>query len=126
MACAYAVVKYLIDNNIVEHAAEMESVIKNEMQILLEEMDSCVAQARIYGMAGCIDLMNPETMDILCSTNEAHPKAIELKKNLNKNGVISMVRGPVVHITPPLIAQPDDIKYGFQLLKKSLKQTFGT
>eukprot|EP01084_Bolivina_argentea_P053433 98087_1 len=125
MACAYSVIKYMCDNNILIHVNKMEKIIKNEMQLLLDnDINNCIAQARIYGMAGCIDLMNPETMDILCSTNEIHPKAIQLKKNLNKNGFISLIKGPVVHITPPLISNENDIKYGFDLLRKSLNETF--
>ena len=124
MSCAYAVVKYLVDNDIVGHAAKMESVMEREMQSLLDDYGDCVAQARVFGMAGCIDIRNPETEDIICSTNETHPKTIELKRNLNKHGVISIVKGPVVHVTPPLIAQPEDIQYGFSMLRKSLDDTF--
>lgn len=124
MACAYATVKYLVDHDIVGHAASMESVIEKEMQSLLNDYTDCVAQARVFGMAGCIDIRNPETQDIICSTNETHPKTIELKRNLNKNGFISIVKGPVVHITPPLIAKPEDIEYGFSVLRKSLDDTF--
>jgi len=124
MACAYAVLKYLMEHDVVGHAARMESVMKEEMQTLLEELPECVAQARCYGMAGCIDVMNPETGDIICSTNETHAKTAQLKKRLNANGLITLVKGPVVHITPPLISQPDDIRYGFSLLAKSLRETF--
>jgi len=125
LSCAYAVDKYLIDHNIVEHVQKMEKVIEKEMQSLIDDEENVsVAQGRVYGMGGCIDLMNPETMDILCSTNEQHPKCMELKKNFNKNGVISIIKGPVVHITPPLISQPEDIEYGFKMLKKSLWETF--
>ena len=124
MACAYSVVKYLLDHKIIDHVGRMENVIKDEMQSLLDDMPDKVAQARVYGMAGCIDIMNPETMDIICSTNEVHEKTKELKKNLNKNGLISLVKGPVLHITPPLISQPEDIQYGFSLIRKSLEETF--
>ena len=125
LACAYAVVKYLVDNNIVEHVQKMEKVIENEMQKLINDDENVsVAQGRVYGMGGCIDLMNPDTMDILCSTNEQHPLGMELKKNFNKNGVISIIKGPVVHIAPPLISKPEDIEYAFSMLKKSLWETF--
>ena len=124
MACAYGVVKYLLDYKIIDHVNKMEGVILKEMQSLLDDMNDCVAQARVYGMAGCIDIMNPETMDIICSTNEVHEKTKEFKRNLTNNGLISLVKGPVMHITPPLISQPEDIKYGFKLIRKSLEQTF--
>lgn len=124
MACAYAVVKYLVDHDIVGHAQNMEPVIEREMQRVLDDYEDCVAQARLFGMAGCVDIQNPETQQIICNTNEVHPKTAELKRNLNKNGFISIVKGPVVHLTPPLIAQPEDIEYGFSLLRKSLDDTF--
>lgn len=124
MACAYSVVKYLVDHDIVGHAANMEKVMEQQMQSLLDDYPECVAQARVFGMAGCIDVQNPETMDIICSTNETHAKTVELKRNLNKHGLISIVKGPVVHLTPPLIAQPEDIEYGFSVLRKALDDTF--
>ena len=124
LSCAYGVVKYMIDNKIVKHAENMEKIILNELEKLMEENSNCIAQARINGMAGCIDIMNPETNDIICTTNEVHPKMIELKRNLFNNGFVSLVRGPLVHIAPPLISKPEDIKYGFDILNKSLHETF--
>eukprot|EP01084_Bolivina_argentea_P053432 98085_1 len=124
MACGYAVIKYIIDHGIVDHVKNMESVIANEMEQLINNSNNSVAQGRVHGMAGCIDVMDPKTMDIICSTNEVHPKMMELRTKLNENGMMTFVRGPIVHIAPPLISTPQDIEYGFSILQKSLKQVF--
>lgn len=124
LACAYEVVKYLVDEKIVEHSQAMEEVMIKHASKMIEESNGIVRSYRVHGMAGCVDINDPSTNDIICDFHETHPMMQELRKQFNENGMISLVRGPFVHTCPPLIAKEEDIEYGFDILSKSIQQVF--
>ena len=125
LQCGYECIKYMIDNNLIQKSQENELIIKKYMIKMLSELKyDCIYQMRITGMGGCIDIKDPNTGNIICNFNETSEIMLKLRKLLYKYNVSTMMRGPLIHITPPLIANENDIKYGFDGITKALNELF--
>ena len=126
LAAGYATVKYIIDNKIIEHVANMESEMIERMNYLANE-SKCkdyIKAARVIGFGGAIDIANPDTGDVICNFNDVHPTMTKLKQRFIANGLFGLSRGPIVHCCPPLIATEKDLDYGFKILEKSIPEAF--
>lgn len=121
MACAtgYAVIKYILDNEIPAHVKKMESVLGAGLQRLVDKRVSA-KQARVIGLAGGIDIagINGDSIMHMHQTNDA---VNYLKKNLRDNGLITLMRGHHLHCTPPLIINEAEINQGIDILDNCLE-----
>ncbi len=94
------------------------------MQECIENTPS-LKQGRIIGMGGCLDLDTPKVMGVDPSYNIAHPKIVEMKDKFKKFGLSTMVRGNfLIHCCPPLVAEKEDLEFGFEAMSKALNETF--
>lgn len=117
MAAAYANVKYLLDNDIVQNAANMESVMAEEMSRIVEKHPT-VKAARIVGLAGGLDMQNPND-----GTFMPGPEVLKFRKmmrDLPGKGLITLSRDHFVHTTPPLNSTEEQIREGWDVMDRAL------
>jgi adenosylmethionine-8-amino-7-oxononanoate aminotransferase len=120
MACAYECVKVMLKENVVDHVAKLDPVMKSQLQLLKDKHPS-VKQVRAIGLFGCLDLMNPKTGTLLQQLHEAPSGAgLVFKKALDTEGLYGMVRLPFLHCAPPLIISEAELLEGFQGVDRAL------
>eukprot|EP00490_Sorites_sp_Unknown_P001878 CAMPEP_0114672844 /NCGR_PEP_ID=MMETSP0191-20121206/43607_1 /TAXON_ID=126664 /ORGANISM="Sorites sp." /LENGTH=303 /DNA_ID=CAMNT_0001936179 /DNA_START=627 /DNA_END=1535 /DNA_ORIENTATION=+ len=121
LACAYENVKWILDNNVIENAKNMEEVMLKNMEKLKQKNPDNILQYRCIGLGGAFDLKHPETGDHIAHPNEIHPAMMKLKKTFWKNGLMTIVKGGLVHCAPPLIVNEEEIEEAFDIFDKSIK-----
>mmetsp|Transcript_3918 Transcript_3918/g.5611 ORF Transcript_3918/g.5611 Transcript_3918/m.5611 type:complete len:519 (+) Transcript_3918:196-1752(+) len=116
VACGYAVVKYVIENDIPARAKSMEATLAEGLSRLVANHKSA-KQARVIGLAGGVDLGGLDGSSLM-QMHETHPAVGFFKNRLKEEGLITLVRGHHMHCTPPLIISEDEISYGIDILDK--------
>jgi len=120
MACAYEVLKYLVQHDLPAKAAALEPVMIEEMSGLVERHPS-VRQARCVGLFGCLDLVDPQTGRFVQAFHQQHPvKVAAFKQAMVENGLYGLFRPPLLHCAPPLTISEEQLRDGFARLDKAL------
>ena len=130
LATAYETIKYLLQNNIVQHVQTVALTFRNEME-RLATIHPCIKQYRAIGLFGCFDVhdnngchpklpyQTTNTTD--CSSNDCNMEAYQKYiKAYDDNGLIGLHRYPHIHCAPPLIISDDELHDGFQRLHQAL------
>lgn len=118
MAAAYANLKYIINNNIMDNVVQMERVMKEEMSRLVKKHQA-VRAARVVGLAGGLDIQDKH------GNFATGPKVMELRKiarDLEGCGLVTLSRDQFLHTTPPLNSTEEDIRVGWSILDKALEK----
>jgi len=116
VACGYATVKYILDNDIPNRVKQMEPTLAEGLAHIVSKHKSA-KQARVIGLAGGIDLAGPQG-DSLMHMHQTHPGVAFLRRRLREEGLITLVRGHHMHCTPPLIISESEIAMGIEILDK--------
>jgi len=107
LACAYEVVRKNCVNNLEQKVQNIERIMLQEVDKLIKQ-HRCVAQGRVIGAFGCLDLVNArgESLNLL---GHALPKEGEIvKQSMVKHGLFGLFRSPMMHVCPPLvISEPE-------------------
>eukprot|EP00698_Gefionella_okellyi_P007296 TRINITY_DN1773_c0_g1_i1.p1 TRINITY_DN1773_c0_g1~~TRINITY_DN1773_c0_g1_i1.p1 ORF type:complete len:516 (+),score=149.47 TRINITY_DN1773_c0_g1_i1:47-1549(+) len=120
LASAYASLKVLLEQGLVENAAAMEPVMQKCMTELADK-HPCIKQARVVGLFGVLDLQKNKRGDFIAAVTDAPPPAMAaFKKELLNNGLFTMMRGHNVFTNPPLIINKKQIEDGFAIIDKAL------
>jgi len=116
-AVAYATIKYTLEHDICGHVQKMEPIMKEEMAKFLANHVSA-KNGRVCGLGAGIDLGDKHG-NFLTPMHAPHPGIPLLKQEHIKRGLTTLYRGHVMHATPPLIINEDEIREGFRILDES-------
>jgi len=119
MACAYEQIKYLIKNDVIGNVRRRSPFFEDAMQTVAEN-HPCIKQYRSIGLFGCFDVMNPDGTIPQLQHTPVNKAFVEYKKAFNDNGLIGLLRPPLLHVAPPLIITEEELADGFERLDKAL------
>lgn len=119
MACAYEQIKHLIKNDIVGHVQRLAPVFEEGMQRVAEH-HPCIKQYRSIGLFGCFDTMRPDGFVPQLQHQAVIPPFLAYKKAYNDQGLIGMLRFPLLHVAPPLIITKEELLDGFDRQDRAL------
>lgn len=119
MACAYEQIKHLVKNDIVGHASRMGPVMEQAMKTVAEN-HPCIKQYRSIGLFGCFDVHNPDGTIPQLQHEPVNKAFVEFKKSYIENGLLGLLRPPMIHVAPPLIISEDELLDGFERQDKAL------
>lgn len=122
LATAEAVIGVLLEEKMVENAARMESVMREEMDRLAKKHRS-FKEGRAIGLFGMIDLQKNKQGDPLAPYNGSHPAMAELGKFFLDNGLFTFVRWGSFMCNPPLCISEEDLRAGFAIIDRGLDIT---
>jgi adenosylmethionine-8-amino-7-oxononanoate aminotransferase len=126
VACAYEVIKYTLEADVLGNVKALAPVLEEEMQRLVDEHD-CIRQARTVGLFGGCDIVNttgPDAGNRVSSLAGGGPAADKInlfKKAMKDEGLISLFRNCMIHVAPPLIITEPELRDGFNRLHRALK-----
>lgn len=119
LACAYESVKFMVKEGLPARAAALESVMVEEMEVLVGRHNS-VRQARAIGLFGCLDLVGEDGNMVQQYQDPNPPKVVALRKAMLDEGLIGLFRPPLLHCAPPLVIEESELRDGFKRLDRAL------
>lgn len=119
---AIAAVDVLIEEGLTENAAKLESVAREEMDRLITKHPSA-GEGRAIGLFGMMDLHKNSRGELLSGYNQTHPKANEMAKWLDANGLYVIVRWSNIMCSPPLSITEAELREGYEILDRGLDIT---
>lgn len=117
-AIAEAVIKYTLKHDIIGNVQKMSPIMSAELLKLADKHPS-VKAARCVGLAGGLDLAGKDG-NFLMDMHEAHAGLAHLKNTLRELGLITLIRGHFLHVTPPLTINEEQIHEGIAILDEGL------
>ncbi len=107
-AVSYAVIKYLIDNNISENVEKMGQLALNRMNKWQTEYGDAVADVRGKGLLIMIEFRNEDI-------------ATKVKNECNANGLlVTQTQGIGIRIFPALNIRIDELEEGLQIMEDAI------
>lgn len=125
VACAAAVenLRILVDDGLVENAANMGAYLETRIEEMKERHPS-IGDFRNTGLLGCIELVkNRETREPLVPWN-AKPSEMEptnrMAAKIREAGMFTFVRWNWIFIAPPLIITKEQIDEGLEIISQAV------
>jgi len=122
LAAAEAAIDVLLDEGLVENAAKLQSVMRREMDRLIEKHPSAKA-GRCIGLFGMMDVQKNSQGDLIAPYNGTHPAMKELGKFFLDNGLFTFVRWSHFMCNPPLCITEEQMMEGFAIIDRGLEIT---
>ncbi|OGQ80080.1 MAG: hypothetical protein A2289_21570 [Deltaproteobacteria bacterium RIFOXYA12_FULL_58_15] len=122
LATAEAVLGVLLEEKMVENAAKMEGVMREEMDRLAKKHPS-VKEGRAIGLFGMMDLQKNAKGEPLAPYNGSHPAMNALSKFFIDNGLFTFVRWASFMCNPPLCITEKELRFGFEIIDRGLEIT---
>ena len=122
MATAEAVITVMREEGMIENAAKLEKVMREEMDKLQAKHRS-VLEARCIGLFGMVDLRKNSKNEPLAPYNGAHPAMAKLNKAFLENGLFTFTRWNNFTCNPPLCINEAQLREGFAIIDKCLAIT---
>ena len=122
LAAAEAAINVLLDEGLVENAANLESVMREEMDGLIERHVS-VKEGRALGLFGMVDLQKDAQGTPIAPYNGSHPAMGEFGKFLRDNGLFTFTRWGSFMCNPPLCITEEELREGFAIIDRGLEIT---
>ena len=123
LAAALATIEVMEQDQIVENAAKMGSVMAGHHQELAAKHPS-VGAVRNIGLFGILEIVrNPATGEPMAPFNGSSPEMQALHRYLLDNGVYTILHWNQVMTNPPLTITEDQLAEGFAVLDKALDIT---
>lgn len=116
---AMAVLDVLEEEKLVENAAKLESVMKEEMS-RIQEKHPCVRGHRAIGLFGMIDLGDGNG-GYLAPYNGSHPAMGKLSAFLRDKGLFTFLRWRHIMCNPPLCINEAQLREGYAIIDEGLK-----
>jgi taurine---2-oxoglutarate transaminase len=120
MACAYEQIKFLIKSDVIGNVQRLAPVFERSMMSIAEK-HPCIKQYRSIGLFGCFDVMNPDGSIPQLLHEPATKALLEYKKAYAENGLIGLVRYPLLHVAPPLVISEEELLDGFERQDRALE-----
>jgi len=122
LATAEAVIRVIIDEGLVDKAASMQTVMREEMDRLTEKHPS-VKTGRCIGLFGMMDVQKNAAGDPLVPYNGSHPAMAKFGQALRDNGLFTFVRWSSFMCNPPLVITEEQLREGFAIIDDALAIT---
>ncbi len=122
LAAAEAAINVMIDEELVENAAKMESIMREEMDRLTERHDS-VKEGRALGLFGMMDVQKNADGEPLAPYNGSHPAITKLGQFFRDNGLFTYTRWSSFMCNPPLCINEEQLREGFSIIDRGLEIT---
>jgi taurine--2-oxoglutarate transaminase len=122
MATAEAVITVMREEGMIDNAAKLEKVMREEMDKLQAKHKS-VLEARCIGLFGMIDLRKNSKNEPLAPYNGTHPAMAKLSKAFIDNGLFTFTRWNNFTCNPPLCITEAQLREGFAIIDKCLATT---
>jgi taurine---2-oxoglutarate transaminase len=123
LAAAIANIQAMQADGIVEHAAQMGTVMADMLAELVERHPS-LGEVRSIGLFGVIELVrNRQTREPLAPFNGSSPAMTALKAYLLEQGVYVYTHWHTVLLVPPLIITEAELAEGFAVIDQALEIT---
>ena len=122
LAVAQAVIEVLRDEKLVEHAEEMEHVMRSEMERMKHAHPS-VKATRCIGLFGMIDLQRNSAGEPMAPYNGSSDAMTALATFFREEGLFTFVRWGSFMCNPPLCITEDQIKEAFAIIDRGLDLT---
>ena len=121
-AVALAAVDALIDEGMVENAAQLESVVRAQMDALQAKHPS-VKAGRCIGLFGMIDIQKNAAGDPIAPYDGTHPAMQQLAAFFRAEGLFTFVRWGSFMCNPPLCITEAQLLEGFEIIDRGLAIT---
>ncbi|MCK5796566.1 MAG: aminotransferase class III-fold pyridoxal phosphate-dependent enzyme [Deltaproteobacteria bacterium] len=122
MATAEAVIEVIREEKLVENAAALQSVMREEMDRLQAKHPSMGA-GRCIGLFGMIDVHKNAQGELLAPYNGTHPAMQKLGAFFRESGLFTFVRWSSFMCNPPLCITEEQLREGFAIIDKGLEIT---
>ena len=122
LAAAEAAIQVLIDEELVEHAAKMQGVMRRHMDELKAKHVS-FKEGRALGLFGMIDVQKNAQGERIAPYNGSHPAMVELGKFFRDNGLFTFVRWGSFMCNPPLCITEEQLGEAFEIIDRGLNIT---
>lgn len=120
LASAYAALKVLLRDGLVENSKAMEPHMRAGFEALAAN-HRCIKQVRGIGLFWAMDIQRNTAGDFLSEVAEPPTAALgKFKGALLEGGMFTMMRGHSVFANPPLIITKEQIEEGFAIFDKAL------
>jgi taurine--2-oxoglutarate transaminase len=119
LAAAVANIEVLRDDGLVQRAADLERVMREEMDALAAAHPS-VRGGRAVGLFGMIDLQRDASGAPFGGFNVKHPLMHDLYERMLAEGVFAYVRWSTVMVLPPLCISEADLRDGYARIGRAL------
>jgi taurine--2-oxoglutarate transaminase len=121
-AVALAAVDALVEDGMVENAARMEGVMREEFARLKAKHRS-FKLGRCIGLFGTIEVQRNSKGDPICGYDQSHPAMNELSKFFRQAGLFTFVRWDAFMCNPPLCISEAQLREGFAIIDRGLDIT---
>ena len=122
MATAEAVINVMREEGMVENAAKLGPVMREEMDKLQKKHKS-VLECRNIGLFGMVDLRKNSKNEPLAPYNGSHPAMAKLSKFFLENGLFTFTRWNNFTTNPPLCITEQQLRDGFAIIDRGLAIT---
>ncbi len=122
LATAEAVIKVIRDEGLVENAARLESVMREEMDRLTAKHPT-VKEGRCIGLFGMMDLQRNSNGDRLAPYNGTSEAMAALGKRFRELGLFTFVRWGSFMCNPPLSITEEQLREAYALVDEALEVT---
>ncbi len=122
-AAAIANIKVMQEDNLIENAQEMGTVLRRHLNDLGEQHPS-VGEVRSIGLFSAIEVVkNRNTREPMAPYNDTSPEMNSIRQYLLDNGLYTFIHWNTILVNPPLIINEEELAEGFQVLDKALEIT---
>lgn len=121
-AAAIASIEVLVEENMVENAANMGEVMRGHMRRMKETHPSVGAYRQI-GLFGTIDLRKNSAGEPMAPYNGASETVTKLAEFFTQNGLFTFVRWASFMCNPPLCINESQIADAFEIIDRGLEIT---
>jgi taurine---2-oxoglutarate transaminase len=121
-ATAIAVIEVMRDEGLVENAARLGDVMREQLQRLQAKHVS-VKATRNIGLFGIVELQSDSKGTPFATYNGSHPAVTELGKRFRDEGLFTMLRWNSFFCNPPLSITEHELVQGFEMIDRALDAT---
>jgi len=122
LAAAIANIEVMREENLVENARRLESVMREEMDRLVAEHPSA-REGRCIGLFGMMDVQRNADGDPMAEYNSTSEPMEELADFFDDEGLFTFVRWGSFMCNPPLCIDEETLREGFDVIDRGLDIT---
>lgn len=120
LAAAEAVLEIIEQEEFLKHVNDMSAVVKEEMDTL-KANNACIKDVRTVGLFGAVEFKG-DVNGFRGIQQQPDPSMMDFRFKLIDNGLFTFTAGAHIAITPPLIIKEEQVREGFSLIDKTIKQ----
>ena len=122
LAACEANIQVMLEEKMIENAASLEAVMREEMDRLIEKHPS-VKGGRCKGLFGMLDIQKNAKGDLIADYNTTPKPMAELKSALLENGLFTFCRWSHIMCNPPLCITEEQLRNAYGVIDKCLEIT---